>query len=85
MTKKQLYIVELIRSMPNGEATTEEIFDRIPWRHAYYTKNNLGVILSAMIKSRMIHRIRRGVYAVGAGKTEAINVNQINLFDNGKD
>ena len=83
MTKRQKEIVRIIQAMPDGEATVQQIFDCISWKHYFYTIRHLSPILSPMVKNRMIHRVRRGVYAVGAGTPqEAVDVNQINLFDN---
>jgi hypothetical protein len=82
LSEKQLEIVRILYQAEDKTATIQDIFDGISWRHYYYRKHHLSVILSAMLRKKAIHRVSKGVYSLGASTDEACQVDDtVNLFN----
>jgi len=78
---RQAQIIKFIKDN-GGEATKKEMV--VAFDSWYYANvpHNLGLVLSNMVKRRLLIRVKRGVFQVGDGKKLAkqIDKNQIKLF-----
>lgn len=81
MTKEQREIITFLQKS-GGTATKAEIVAELD---CYYHngEKHIGVRLSRMVNSRLLVRVKPGVFSIGAGKAskpETENENQIKLF-----
>jgi predicted transcriptional regulator len=78
MTSKQREVLNYLLKV--GEATKEEIYENVSFGYYYNHGKHLGELLSRMVKSNLITRVRRGKYKAGANRLQGGAENQINLF-----
>lgn len=62
-----------------GTATKSDIVEKFGQRYYCNGSKHLGDMLSRMVKSKKLHRIKRGVFSISKPHNELIN-NQIDLF-----
>ena len=74
MTQNQKMIVEFARSN-NNQITKKQACDLIPFYHN--TQKHVGYILTRMVKSNMLKRIKIGLYELSNGQKEIINQSQL--------
>lgn len=78
---KQFEIEKFLSKVP--QATTEEIYNAVPFGYYCNGHKHLGEILSRMVKSNKIARVKKGVFRY-VGASEFIknmdNKAQTNLF-----
>lgn len=74
MTDKQRKIVEFARSN-NNQITKKQACDLIPFYHN--TQKHVGDVLTRMVKSNMLKRIKNGLYELSTGQKEIINQSQM--------
>lgn len=78
MTSKQREVLNYLLKV--GEATKEEIYENVSFRYYHNWRKNLGDLLSRMVNSNLITRVRKGKYKAGANRLQGGAENQINLF-----
>lgn len=74
MTDKQRKIVEFARSN-NNQITKKQACTLIPFYHN--TQKHVGDILTRMVRSNMLKRIKNGLYELSSGQKEIINQSQM--------
>lgn len=68
MTDKQRKIVEFARQN-NNQITKKQACELIPFYHN--TQKHVGDILTRMVRSNMLKRIKNGLYELSSGQKEA--------------
>lgn len=78
---RQAQVIQYIRDN-GGEATKKEMVKAFDSWYYCNVPHNLGLVLSNMVKRRLLVRVRRGVYKVGDGRKPAkkVDPNQSSLF-----
>ncbi|AIM37409.1 hypothetical protein KO02_12455 [Sphingobacterium sp. ML3W] len=75
-TKHQQTIIHFVRSHDN-KITKKQACELIPFYHN--TAKQVGDILSRMVKSKMLKRIKPGHFELGTGQKQ--DINQIVIFN----
>lgn len=74
MTNHQRKIIELARTN-NNQITKKQACDLIPFYHN--TQKHVGDILTRMVKSNMLKRLKNGLYELSNGQKEIANQSQM--------
>ncbi len=74
---KQQYILQLLQKAENKTMLKKEIVDAVCKVQFYYAnaEKHIGEVLARMVKSKLIHRPKKGHYSIGYVD------NQPNLFN----
>lgn len=81
MTDKQKQVFEYVRK--NGKITNDQADKLIGGTYYYNSRKYVGEILSRMVKSRLLKRVKKGTYVIGERTNPKPNLtpdNQLNLF-----
>lgn len=81
MTQSQKIIIAYLQQVQR-DANLEELY-KISDRNYYANwRKNFGVFMSAMVKSRLVERVKPGVFRLGKRiiNTQESDPNQISLF-----
>lgn len=74
MKDKQIKIVEFAR-LNNNQITKKQACALIPFYHN--TQKHVGDILTRMVRSNMLKRIKNGLYELSSGQKEIVNQSQM--------
>lgn len=74
MTVNQRKIIEFARSN-NNQITKKQACALIPFYHN--TQKHVGDVLTRMVRSNMLKRIKNGLYELSSGQKEIINQSQM--------
>lgn len=76
MSPKQQAILTFIHDN-DGQATGEELVGAFGYWYFRNAQKHLGTVLGRMIKTKLLDRVKRGVYALHVAK---VDTETINLF-----
>lgn len=80
MTDKQKIIFDFVRE--NGSITKKTAVDKIGGSYFINASKHVGDVLSRMVKSGLLKRVKNGVFELGVRTNKnTVNENQLDLFN----